>query len=253
MHTEILQIADLTKKYGRNTVIENLNLTIQKGQVYCLLGKNGAGKTTLINVVLDLLELNSGSIRLFGIEHNQLDKFSKMRMGVVADNLALIEEMNAYEFLTFIGKIYVLPEETLKKRINDLFSYFFEDGADLKKSIGKYSTGMKKKIAFCAAVIHTPDFLILDEPFSGLDPLVANQMITFIKKYQRLDRAILISSHDLSYVEKISTHIGVLDNQQLVFNSSLDDFTANGANKLDSALLSILKPNELEIEKIDWV
>lgn len=141
----------------------------------------------------------------------------------------------------------------MKKRINDLFTYFFEDDSDLKKNIAKYSTGMKKKIAFCASVIHTPDILILDEPFSGLDPLVANQMIHFIKKYQSPDRIIFISSHDLSYVERISTHIGVLDNHSLVYNDTIDSFTENGTNKLDSALLRIIKPNESVIEKIDWL
>jgi len=249
----MIQITDLTKSYGGNVVIEKLDLTIKNGQVYCLLGKNGAGKTTLINIILDLIEKNGGKIQIFGIDHLQLDKPNKMRIGVVNENLALIEEINGYEFLMFVGKIYKIPSEILKKRINDLFDYFFEDKSDLKKNIAKYSTGMKKKMAFCASVIHTPEILILDEPFSGLDPLVANQMIMFIKKYQRLDRLIFISSHDLSYVEKVSTHIGVLDNHKLVFNSTLENFTENGANELDSALLKILKPNETEIEKIDWV
>jgi ABC-type multidrug transport system ATPase subunit len=119
--------------------------------------------------------------------------------------------------------------------------------------MGKFSTGMKKKIAFCAAVIHTPSILILDEPFSGLDPLVANQMVQFLQKYKREDRTILISSHDLTYVEKIATHIGVLDNKELVFNSSIKDFTENGENHLDAALLSILKPNDSQLDNLDWI
>ncbi len=249
----MIQIADLTKNYGRFNIIDGLDMTIDMGQVYGLLGKNGAGKTTLINLILDLIEKDKGSIHIFGSDHRRLDKSAKSRIGVVGEDLALIEEISGYEFLAFVGKIYKIPSETLKKRINDLFSYFFEDPADLKKNISRYSTGMKKKIAFCAAVIHTPDLLILDEPFSGLDPFVANQMVTFLKKYHRADRAILILSHDLSYVEKVSTHIGVLDNHRLVFNSTIGNFTENGANELDDALLGLLKPNESEIEKIDWV
>ncbi len=249
----MIKITDLTKKYGKNTILENLNLQIESGQIYCLLGKNGAGKTTLINLILDLIEPDHGAINLFAKEHNKLDIHDKRRIGAIIENLALIEEISGLEYLLLVGKIYKMPKDILKKRIADLFQYFFEDESDLKKNISKYSTGMKKKIAFCAAVINTPDILIMDEPFSGLDPLVANQMVLFIKKYQRSDRLIFISSHDLTYVEKVATQIGVLDNRNLIFNSTIQDFTQNGEKKLDSALLKILKPNENELEKIDWV
>ena len=249
----MIQITDLTKSYGKNTIIENINLSINDGQVYCLLGKNGAGKTTLINCIIDLIEPEKGKIQLSGKAHNKLSKEDKREIGVIVENLALLEEINGFEFLSFVGKIYKIPPATLKQRITDLFAFFFEDDTDLKKNISKYSTGMKRKIAFCAAVLHTPDVLILDEPFSGLDPLVANQMVMFLKKYQNSKRLIFISSHDLSYVEKVSTHIGVLDNKKLVFNSSIQDFTENGVKKLDAALLRIIKPNESKLDKIDWV
>ena len=249
----MIKISNLTKSYGKNTIIENINLTINNGQVYCLLGKNGAGKTTLINCILDLIEPDEGNIQLAGKAHNKLAKYDKRKIGVLVENLALLEEINGFEFLSFIGKIYKIAPGTLNKRITDLFAFFFEDDSDLKKNISKYSTGMKRKIAFCAAVLHTPDVLILDEPFSGLDPLVANQMVMFLKKYQNSKRLIFISSHDLSYVEKVSTHIGVLDNKKLVFNSSIQDFTENGVKKLDAALLRIIKPNESTLDKIDWV
>lgn len=249
----MIQITNLTKKYGNNTIIETLNLKIDSGQTYCLLGKNGVGKTTLINLILDLIVLDNGSIKLLGKEHTKLDSSDKKRIGAVVENLSLIEEISGLEFLLFVGKIYKMPLDILKKRIADLFQYFFEEESDLKKNISKYSTGMKKKLAFCAAVIHTPDILILDEPFSGLDPLVANQMVLFLNKYKRADRVIFISSHDLTYVEKVATQIGVLDSKNLILNSTLLDFTQNGEKALDSALLKILRPNVTELEKIDWV
>lgn len=249
----MIQINNLTKKYGKNTIIEAINLEIDFGQTYCLLGKNGVGKTTLINLILDLIEYNYGDIKLFGKEHNKLNNTDKRRIGALVENLALIEELNGYEYLLFIGKIYKMPLNTIMKRIADLNLYFFDNQDDIRKNISKFSTGMKKKLAFCASVIHTPDILILDEPFSGLDPLVANQMVMFIKKYQRGDRLIFISSHDLTYVEKVATDIGVLDDKHMVFNSSLMDFTQNGEKEIDSALLKILKPNTNEIEKLDWI
>ncbi len=249
----MIQITDLTKNYGKNCILDKINLNLNFGQVYCLLGKNGAGKTTLINLMLDLILPDQGRITLFGKDHNTLDHLDKRKLGVIIENLALIEEISGFDFLMLVGKIYEMPAETLMKRIKDLFSYFFEEESDLKKNISRYSTGMKKKIAFCAAVIHAPNILIMDEPFSGLDPMVANQMAQFIKKYQREDRLVLISSHDLTYVEKVATHIGVLNDKKLMFNASLQEFTENGEKELDSALLKILKPNETELSKMDWI
>lgn len=249
----MIEIKNLTKSFGKNTILDNIELKIEKGTVYALLGKNGVGKTTLINTIIDLIPLDKGSILINGKEHNKLEKKDKEKLGIVGEDLALIEELNGLEFLNFIGKIYELSKKTIDKRIKDLFSYFFEDEEDLKKNISRYSIGMKKKIAFCAAILHTPDILILDEPFSGLDPLVANQMIEFLKIYQQKDRTIFISSHDLNYVEKIATHIGVLNDSKLLFNSSLQDFTNFGINPIDNALLKILKPNASELSKIDWL
>jgi ABC-2 type transport system ATP-binding protein len=249
----MIEIKNLTKVFGKNKVLDNISLKIERGQVYSLLGKNGAGKTTLINLMVDLMQPDSGIILISGNEHNKLTKSDKKNIGVVGEDLALIEELSGFEYLNFIGKIYEISNNSLTKRIDDLFNYFFEDDRDLKKNISKFSTGMKKKIAFCAAVLHTPNVLILDEPFSGLDPLVANQMIAFLQLYKKNDRTIFISSHDLNYVKKITTHIGVLNNNQMQFDSTLQNFTENGARSLDKALLKFLKPNETELTKIDWI
>ena len=249
----MIQISHLTKKYGSNVILNDISLTVGKGHVYSLLGKNGVGKTTLINLMLDLLKPDGGTIELLGKGCDRLSPADKKRMGVVGEDLALIEEFTGKEYLIFVGKIYKIPSDILNKRIEDLFQYFFENENDLSKTISKYSTGMKKKIAFCASVLHTPELLILDEPFSGLDPLVANQMVLFLKKYKNAERAIFISSHDLSYVEKVSTHIGVLDDTKLVYNASLQDFTDNGEEELDEALLRLIKPNKNELDKIDWL
>jgi ABC-2 type transport system ATP-binding protein len=249
----MIQIQQLSKKYNQQEVLKDIDLEILPGHVYALLGKNGAGKTTIIRSILDLIRIDNGAITLFEAKHQYLDADLKAKIGVVGDDLALIEELNAYDYIELIGSIYDLSKAELKGRIDDLFAYFFEDLKVLKKPMAKYSTGMKKKMAFCAAIIHKPDFLILDEPFSGLDPLVANQMINFIQKYANQERAVLISSHDLNYVQKIATHICVLDKAELVFNDSVRAFTEGGAEHLDEALLKVLKPNDAELDKISWL
>ena len=249
----MIEIRHLSKSFGKHKVLDDISMEIEQGSIYALLGKNGAGKTTLINILVDLVQADSGTVSINGLPHNSLSRADKANIGLVGEDLALIEEFSGYEFLSFIGKIYKISHNILEKRLHDLFDYFFDDAADLKKGISTYSTGMKKKIAFCAAVLHTPDILILDEPFSGLDPLVANQMITFLKMYKKKDRTIFISSHDLNYVEKIATHIGVLDNAHLQFDATLENFTHNGQNALDNALLKILNPNEKDIKTMDWL
>ncbi len=249
----MLRIKNLSKQYKRNIVLNEINLKIEKGAIYALLGKNGAGKSTLINSVVDLIKPDSGEILVNGKPHNQLNKLDKANIGLIGEDLALIEELNGIEFLNFIGKIYKIPQSILNKRIGDLISYFFENEQEVNKNIAKYSTGMKKKIAFCAAVLHTPDLLILDEPFSGLDPLIANKMIEFLKLYKKETRTIFISSHDLNYVQQVATHIGVLDQAKIQFDSTLQDFTENGINSIDEALLKIIKPNDTILKNIDWL
>ena len=249
----MISIKNLSKSYNKKAVIDSLNLELNRGMVYALLGKNGAGKSTLINIIMDIISASGGSILIKDIPHDKISMEQKSKMGFIGENLAIIEELSGLDFLKFIGKIHGISSDVLAKRINDLTSYFFENDDDIHKSISAYSTGMRKKIAFCAAVIHTPEILILDEPFSGLDPLVANQMVAFLHQYKTDERLIFISSHDLNYVEKIATHIAVLDNEQLVFNASMEDFTQNGLNTLDNALLKILKPNDSELSKIDWL
>ena len=249
----MIRIENLEKSYVNKLVIDKLNLELNKGMIYSLLGKNGVGKSTLINIIMDIIPANAGNVFINDTPHNEITKEQKLKIGFIGENLAIIDELSGKDFLKFIGKIYGIANNILEKRINDLTSYFFENSDDINKSISGYSTGMRKKIAFCAAVIHTPEILILDEPFSGLDPLVANQMTAFLQQYKRDDRLIFISSHDLNYVEKIATHIGVLDNELLVFNASMEDFTHNGLNSLDNALLKILKPNDSELSKIDWL
>jgi ABC-2 type transport system ATP-binding protein len=249
----MIEIKNVTKSFGKKVILNDLNLKIGKGTIYALLGKNGVGKTTLINTIVDLVPLDNGSILINDKAHDSLDQKDKAKLGFLGEDLALIEELNGQEFLKFIGKIYNLPKKTIDKRIKDLFNYFFENEADLQKSIFTYSTGMKKKVAFCAAVIHSPDTLLLDEPFSGLDPFVANQMIEFLKVYNEKNKTILISSHDLSYLEKVASHIGVLNGGQLVFNSTLQDFTDFGMNSIDKSLLNIIKPSESKLSQIDWL
>jgi ABC-2 type transport system ATP-binding protein len=248
----MIEFRNLIKKYNGNVVLQSISVTLNYGQIYCLLGKNGVGKTTLIHCLLNMEEIDEASITIFGNAHTSLSIDERKRIGVLSAQLALIEELNALEYLHFIGKMYHLDMNIVAMRAKGLLAYFFGNEIDLKKNIGSFSSGMQKKIAFCGSVIHLPDVLILDEPFANLDPIAGRQMVEFIQKYANDQRLVLISSHDLSYVEKLATHIGVLSDKAVVFDGLISDFYSN-SHQLEHAFMSIIESEIQPISTLDWI
>ncbi|HMU05347.1 MAG TPA: ATP-binding cassette domain-containing protein, partial [Saprospiraceae bacterium] len=155
----MIEIRNLVKKYNGNVILQSIGASLSSGQIYCLLGKNGVGKTTLIHCLLNMEEIDEGSIMIFGNAHNTLSIDERKRIGVLSAQLALIEELNAKEYLHFIGKMYGVDKKIVAMRAEGLLTYFFGHDIDLKKNIGTFSSGMQKTIAFCGAVIHLPDVL----------------------------------------------------------------------------------------------
>jgi ABC-2 type transport system ATP-binding protein len=185
-------------------------------------------------------------------ESNYLKNNFKKNFGVLIEDGSLIEEFDCFSFLKFVGSLYNMKKNELDFKIKVLTDYFFEN--NFRNDIIKHlSTGMKKKLGICAAVLHTPNILILDEPFSGLDPVSSKLLIDFLIKYQNNQRIILVSSHNLEYMQELSTHIGVLENGELIFNGTVEKFTNNSKTKLSDALINILSPSNANIEKITWI
>lgn len=249
-----VEISGLTKAFGRKQVLQDLHLSIEKGQCYCLLGKNGVGKSTFLNCILDLIKPDSGSVSIFGQSYAQHSLAVKQKLGALCEDNPLIEEFTGLEYLNFVAKLYKLSPAEAEERISSLTNYFFTDQESLQKNIAGYSTGMKKKVGIAAAILHKPDLLILDEPFTGLDPIAAQLLVKLIRSYSNPHRVVLISSHDLNYVEKVATHIGVLNDGRLMYNGSVQEFTMNGENLIDQALFQLLLPHHLTKESnIDWM
>lgn len=222
-----LIIKNVSKKYRDKVILNRISLNIQDGQVFALLGKNGAGKSTLINSITKLVRPDTGEIIINGVtSHHDTDN-SNLHMGFQSQYDLLIEELNAFDYLQFMALLYKMDKDDINKQIKLLIAYFFEETHDLKRPISTYSTGMRKKIAICAAFIHRPAVVVLDEPFSNIDVVASNALCELITSYKNKNRCILISSHDLLYVEKIATHIGVLNNGTMVFNDELNKFRIN--------------------------
>jgi ABC-2 type transport system ATP-binding protein len=243
----MLRIRNLEKSYGPVKVLEDVSISVREGECYSLIGKNGAGKSTLINIIADLLKFNEGELSIFNQTYEENAFFIKSNIGVLPEFNPLIEEFSGNDFLEYIGTIYSLPNSIIKERIDWLLSYFFEDDSTGSKSISEYSKGMKIKIGICAALIHKPKLLILDEPFDNLDPVSCKHLINFLIDYRQQGNAILVSSHDLSHIVDISTHIGILNNRKIEYESTLQEILDKSKNKLGDFVTKILGYNTKQI------
>jgi ABC-2 type transport system ATP-binding protein len=242
-------LQNISKAFNNKIVLKDITLTINRGGVYCILGRNGAGKSTLINIACDIIPGDRGEVkyddgRLQGVELRRLT-------GIQSQFETLIEELNAYDYLQFTGKLYAMAKNEILAQTKVLTDYFFEDDKDLSKPIKSYSTGMRKKVMLCAALLHKPQYVFLDEPFANIDPIAANALCKLINAYRSENRCIVISSHDLLYVNKVATHIGVIEHGELAYNGTIDNFRTGAG--LDEDMLQYVQPKDNELFLLDQI
>ncbi len=237
-----LTIKQLCKSYGNSIALKNVDMVCQSGWTYCLLGRNGAGKSTLINILANLIGATSGEVYFDKMSYPGDENEIKKQIGLSSQYEQLIADLNARDYLHWVGLLYGLRKNDISEQIINLLSFFFDNGENLAAPCGGYSSGMKKKLAFCAAVIHKPALLLLDEPFANLDPVAASKLCRFLNAYRNQQRLIFVSSHDLLYVDKIATHIGVIDNSALVYSDTINSFKDGGTKTLDQELFKYLQP-----------
>ncbi len=233
-------IHQLCKAYGQKIILDKLSLEVCGNSVYCLLGKNGAGKSTLINIVANILEPSSGSIIIDDLNYHEHEIAIKKMMGIQSEFDQVINEFNAFDYLQWIGLLYNMKKDEIDRQTKSLVDYFFEEEDDINRPAKDFSSGMRKKLILCAAILNKPRLLILDEPFANLDPIASKKLCEFINAYKSTERIVLVSSHDLLYVDRIATHIGVINDNHLVFNGTMADFKKSKAAKIDDELLKYL-------------
>jgi ABC-2 type transport system ATP-binding protein len=212
----------LTRRFENFTAVNDVNLTVSPGQFFGFLGPNGAGKSTTIKMLTGLLAPTSGSIEILGEDFTKNTVELKRQIGVVPEGLALFGRLTAPEYLTFVGRMYGLDAGTTKQRTEELLD-FMSLTQDSKKLVTDFSHGMQKKLALAAAVIHGPRILFLDEPFEGVDAIAAGTLKSMLQGMIARGATIFLTSHVLEIVERLCTHVAIIQKGSLVAQGSLED------------------------------
>lgn len=216
----LIETKQLTKIYGDQTVVSSVNLHVEKGQIYGLLGRNGAGKTTIMKMILGLTPATSGKVRLFGQNIKGREKRVYPRIGAIIETPGFYPNLTGTENLEIFAKLRGTAAPNAVKNALEVVGLPYKN----KKLFHKYSLGMKQRLGIANAILHDPELLVLDEPTNGLDPIGISEMREFIKNLS-LDcgKTILISSHILSEMALLADHIGIIDKGVLLEESSIEE------------------------------
>ncbi|AIK39688.1 ABC transporter family protein [Bacillus pseudomycoides] len=234
----IIKTINLTKIYGKQKSVDNVNINVNQGEIYGFIGRNGAGKTTTIRMLLGLIKPTSGKIEIFGEDFFQHQKEILRRIGSIVEVPGFYENLTAKENLLINAKIIGVHKKNAIEEALEIVGLEHET----KKLVGKYSLGMKQRLGIARTLLHYPELLILDEPTNGLDPIGIKEMRKLIKSLaQERNITILISSHILAEVEQLVDRMGIIHEGKLLEETSLDalrrtnrkylEFQVNNDNK----------------------
>lgn len=215
---DILRAVDLSKQFRGVTVLDHLNLSVSEGSVYGLLGQNGAGKTTAIKILMNLYRPTSGHAEIFGHDSRRLSPADFMQVGYVSENQELPEWMTIEYFMRYLAPFYPTWNAMRAEALLQQFDL------PLQRKLRYLSRGMRMKVALASSLAYKPRVLVMDEPFSGLDVLVRDQLIEALLESIE-DTTVLISSHDLAEMESFASHIGYLDHGRLLFSEEMTSLT----------------------------
>lgn len=218
MNDFVIETKQLTKIYGKQTVVSNVSLHVKRGRIYGLLGRNGAGKTTIMKMILGLTPITSGEVDVFGKNIKGQEKRVFPRIGAMIETPGFYPNLTGTENLEIFAKLRGTAAPHAVENALKVVGLPYKD----KKLFGKYSLGMKQRLGIANAILHEPELLILDEPTNGLDPIGIAEVREFIKNLSTMcEKTILISSHILSEISLLADDIGIIDKGILLEESSM--------------------------------
>ncbi len=236
---KVIDVADISKSFGNNKILDDVSFTIGKGSIFGFFGRNGAGKTTTLRIMLGLLEADGGDARIFGKRYSENREIRK-RTGVLLEEAGTYDLMTAVQNLDYYARIYEIPDK--EKRIERVLNLAnLESKRDMK--VGRFSTGMKKKMGLSRALLHEPDLLLLDEPTAGLDP---EALIDFRDLFLNLSCkegiTIFMNTHNLDEAQKVCTHIAILHDKKIALSGEMKDVLVKyGTDSLEEVYLDVVR------------
>jgi ABC-2 type transport system ATP-binding protein len=236
----MLRIEHLSKAYGDKKAVDDLSLHIGKGEIYGFIGPNGAGKTTTIKSCAGILRFDSGDIFIDGLSVKADPLKCKKKIAYIPDNPDLYEFMTGIRYLNFISDIYGVPQRDREGGITK-YADMFELTTDLGQAISAYSHGMKQKLALISALIHSPRLLMMDEPFTGLDPKASHTLKQLMREVCLAGGAIFFSTHVLEVAEKLCDKVAIIRKGRLVVAGSMND--VKGTDSLEEVFLELEDKN----------
>lgn len=248
MTAPIIEIANLSKYYGKSRGIENVNLEIHEGEIFGFIGPNGAGKSTTIRILLNLIFPSSGTAKIMGMDVVKESKKIKQQLGYIPSDANAYSSMAVNEFLDYCLRFY--PQVKQTNRINEL-SELFE--LDLKRKISDLSMGNRKKVSIIQSLLHSPKLLILDEPTTGLDPLMQSKFYALLRAENQKGMTIFFSSHVLNEVQLLCKRVAIIKEGRIVQVEDIETLRRKQLNRVSIESKTPIQQDTLSIAGIQNV
>jgi len=211
-----IEVDSVTKRFEDMVAVDNLSMSVAKGELFGLLGPNGAGKSTLTKMISGMLNPTSGTIKVgkYSIQDDPMKV--KEILGVVPQDIVLYDYLNAQENLAFYGRLYGLPGRKLKNRIKELLQFTQLDEKAVKRHVSTYSGGMKRRVNIAAALLHEPQVMLLDEPTAGLDPQNKHALWEIIQSLKKQRKTIVLTTHMMDEAEELCDRVAIMDHGKII-------------------------------------
>ena len=251
---KVIEIKDLVKKYGYNIAVDNVNLSIEEGEIYGILGPNGAGKSTIISIICSLLKPTSGTVKVLEKDMEKASLDIKKNLGLVPQNIAIYKDFTAYENLKFFGELYGLRGKKLREAIEVALD--FTGLLEVKdKRANTFSGGMLRRLNIACAIIHNPKILIMDEPTVGIDPESRNHIMEAVKKLNKMGVTIVYTTHYMEEAEVLCSKIAIIDKGKIIVEGSKEELKDIVSDKRTFSVTvdDVYKIKIAELKKINGV